>query len=182
MKKVILSLIIFMLVVINAATFSYYSNRMKKYESESENTNDNRIRSRNEEIYIEDDSELINEMIQHIGLSEEALRYIKTNSKEEVIDIWAKGIMERNGVIQYAAMCNQLRNEFKNYLASTSNYSWITEEHDYISYEIVKINDVSEKLALVTIAFMKTEGEADHISLSIVKNDEDRWGINSIWI
>ena len=65
-------------------------------------------------------------IVEHIGLAEEALKEFGAISGEEAANLWAKGIMTRNGVLQYSVMSNELQQEFKNHLSDANITSWVT--------------------------------------------------------
>lgn len=136
-------------------------------------------------IYREDNSAIINNMIKHIALAEETIEYVTMNDKETIIKLWADGVVNRNGVMQYAAMDNKLKNQFKQYLFSKDNTSWITgnDEVNISSYEIVEEKQVSEKVMFYKIVFkLINNGKEDviQVNISVVK-DGERWVIDGIW-
>ncbi|MGL5348481.1 MAG: hypothetical protein ACRDA3_14130 [Peptostreptococcaceae bacterium] len=56
----------------------------------------------------------------------EALDKFGANSKDKVISIYANGIKERSGPLQYSVMCRDLKKKFKQEMNNNNNYSWIT--------------------------------------------------------
>jgi len=132
------------------------------------------------------DSLLVNnKIVEHIGLAEEALKEFGAVSGEEAAKLWAKGMMTRNGVLQYAVMSNELQQEFKNHLSDANNTSWVTGNSSpwITGYEIVEQIDVSSKVKLYKIKFnlATAEGEENPVynTLTIMCND-NKWSISSI--
>lgn len=136
-------------------------------------------------VYIEDSSEIINNMIRHIGLAEATLDNFGFKDSEEALDFWARGVMERNGVMQYTVMNEQLKNEFKNYLSSLNNTSWITGDEDTQigSYEIINTNNISDKMIIYKVKFhleYENKEEDREINITFIQ-EKEKWVIESLW-
>ena len=56
----------------------------------------------------------------------EALDKFGANSKDKAILIYAEGIKERSGPLQYSVMCKDLKKKFKQEMKDNNNYSWVT--------------------------------------------------------
>ncbi|MEG1254901.1 hypothetical protein [Clostridium sp.] len=128
---------------------------------------------------------VINKMIEHISLAEEAINEFGASSGQCAVELWAKGIMNRNGVLQYAVMDNRLKGEFKDKLMEDENISWVTGVSSpwVTSYEVSDVVNVSDKLKLYKVKFnLATSNGAEdsaYNTLTVVKN-EDKWVISSI--
>lgn len=143
---------------------------------------------RKEELSMEvmgKDIQSFNKMVEHIGLAEEALMEFGAESGEKAANLWAKGVMKRNGVLQYAVMNKELQQEFKNHLINKNNSSWITgTSSPWIThYEIVDETDVSNKVKLYKIKFdlatAKGKEKSTYNTLTIMCNN-NKWSISSI--
>ena len=60
-----------------------------------------------------------------ISLFQEALGCLGACSPEEAAELWAKGEMNRNGALQYAVSCGDLKNSLQNTLGSPQSNIWV---------------------------------------------------------
>ncbi len=60
-----------------------------------------------------------------ISLFQEALASLGACSPEEAAELWAKGEMSRNGVLQYAVSCGELKNSLQSTLGSPQDNIWV---------------------------------------------------------
>ncbi|WP_346934605.1 hypothetical protein [Clostridium sp.] len=126
-----------------------------------------------------------NRIIEHMGLAEEALKEFGATSSEEAANLWAKGIMTRNGVLQYSVMNKELQKEFKKHLSNANITSWVTGTSSpwITSYEMIDEIDVSSKVKLYKIKFNLATEEGQekpaYNTLTIMYND-NKWAISSI--
>ncbi|MFR1709284.1 MAG: hypothetical protein ACLSV2_10310 [Clostridium sp.] len=143
---------------------------------------------RKEELLVEvmsKDIQSVSKMEEHIGLAEEALREFGAESGEKAANLWAKGVMTRNGVLQYAVMNKELQQEFKEHLINKNNSSWVTGNSSpwITDYEIVDQTEVSGKVKLYKVKFevatAKGKEKSAYNTLTIMCNN-NKWSISSI--
>jgi hypothetical protein len=149
----------------------------------------NIIERKEQEPFVEamaNDTLFINsKIIEHVGLAEEALKEFGAESGEEAAKLWAKGMMNRNGVLQYVVMNKELQQQFKNHLSNENNISWVTGSPSpwITSYEIVDQVNVSNKVKLYKIKFnlATAEGqEKPNYNTLTIMYDDTKWTISSI--
>ncbi|MEG0307218.1 MAG: hypothetical protein RR891_06670 [Clostridium sp.] len=126
-----------------------------------------------------------NKLIEHISLAEEAINEFGADSDKEAVELWAKGIMTRNGVLQYAVMDNELKAEFKEKLKDDENISWVTGVSSpwVTGYEINDVVNVSDKLKLYRVKFnlaTSNGAEGPVYNTVTVVNREKKWVLSSI--
>ncbi len=173
MKRTMITVVSWTL-IISAISMVYFFNIIERKENEPF-----------VEAMVSDNLLVNNKIIEHIGLAEEALKEFGAMSSEEAANLWAKGMMTRNGVLQYAVMNKELQQDFKNHLSNENNTSWVTGTSSpwITSYEIIDQVDVSSKVKLHKIKFNLATAEGNekpvYNTLTIMYND-NKWAISSI--
>lgn len=182
MKKTIFSIaIIGVIVIIGMAILS-----PRKEEGVKENKervsmfSDEKVKG--ETSYNQD---IRNSLLKHIGFAEEALGRFEPKDEDSVAELWSEGMVNGNGVLQYALMDEKLKLEFKAHLEKKQNISWDTrnEEKKIIDYEIVEKIDISDKIKLYKIKFNYTS-EQDNVEEAFntvtIVDENGRWVISTI--
>ncbi|TDT50388.1 hypothetical protein [Fonticella tunisiensis] len=117
-------------------------------------------------------------------LFEDFARIYTPNSPDEAAELWARGIKERNGVFQYLALSESLRNEFKNLAEQTGSITWITGfSSPWVdSYKIVK-EKTDESTYVYKIIFTAITSASDkftwHAVITVGK-ENSKWRIIKI--
>lgn len=141
--------------------------------SNGQNINDNE-----EQIYLQ-------QIKQQNKLLIEAIDKFGAKSKDEVISIYAQGIKERNGALQYSVMCPKLKESFKQDMENNQNYSWVT---GYSSpwvkdYKVIYEKKNNNCLYTVVIKFYWETSSGpfneSETKISII-NKNNRWCITKI--
>lgn len=101
---------------------------------------------------------------------------------DEVAELWAKGIKERNGVFQYAAYNKILKNEFKKLIEGRG--SWVTGfSSPWITDYKIEKEEISPSKFKYKIIFKATTSAKDsyiwNAVLEISKEDE-KWRITNL--
>jgi hypothetical protein len=106
----------------------------------------------------------------------EALRQVGPCGVGEAAGIWANGLKTRNAAVQYAAMTNDLKEEYARQLEETAPY-WVTGMSSpwVESYRIVRESKMDKDRHTVELAFstMTSTGPAEgyRAALTIVAED-----------
>ncbi len=76
------------------------------------------------------------------SLFQEAINEFGATFPEQSVNLWAKGVKERNGALQYAVMDEKLKSKFSNYLEK-NRPSWVTGgSSPWIETYEIKLNKV----------------------------------------
>ncbi len=67
----------------------------------------------------------INQIEEKNKLFKEALDKFGASSKEEAVILYAEGIKERSGPLQYSVMCKKLKIDFEEKMNEEENYAWL---------------------------------------------------------
>ncbi|MGH4117416.1 hypothetical protein [Clostridium sp.] len=117
-------------------------------------------------------------------LFKEALDQFGATSPNQVVELWAKGFKERNGVLQYSVYCDKLKENFiKNRGEAPTSYWIIGASSPWLqNYEIINNKKLSNnsyeitvKLTWVAVQYNKSEKR----TLIIVK-EKNKWCIENI--
>lgn len=173
MKKTMITVVIWSL-ILSSVSMVYFFDNIERKELEPV-----------VEAMVSDNNVILNKMIAHIGLAEEALAEFGPNSGTKAAELWAKGVMNRNGVLQYAVMDSKLQEEFRNYLLKDENISWVTGTSSpwVTSYEISAPKDVSSKVKIFDVKFNLATSNGPEKSMKntiTVMDHEGKWLISSI--
>lgn len=115
-------------------------------------------------------------------LFEKFTEYYNPNSPDEVVELWAKGVQERNGIFQYAALNKGLKEKFK--AMAEERGSWVTGfSSPWVeSYKITK-EKVNQSTWEYKIVFKATTSAPEtytwHATL-IISKEENKWRIIDI--
>lgn len=118
-------------------------------------------------------------------LLKEALNEFAATSKEQAINIYAKGVKKRSGPMQYSVMSKKLKNQFEKEMIESKNYAWVTGVSSpwVTDYKIMKLQKISRNEYKVTVAFfLDTSSGAfktEKIVLTINQKN-NRWYITDI--
>ncbi|MBC2582397.1 hypothetical protein [Clostridium sp. DJ247] len=114
-------------------------------------------------------------------LFEKFAQEYKPESPDEVAELWAKGIKQRNGIIQYLVLSKSLKEELKKIIGKQSKNSWITES---TNIEIKDYNITRENLNKSTwkykIDFTTTTGNNEHNATLIIGKEDSKWRVVDI--
>ncbi|OPZ94999.1 MAG: hypothetical protein BWY74_00123 [Firmicutes bacterium ADurb.Bin419] len=84
---------------------------------------------------------------------QEAINEFGAISPEQSVNLWAKGVRERNGALQYAVMDEKLKLKFSNYL-DKNRPSWVTGgSSPWIETYEIKLNKVDTSTYKVEVIF-----------------------------
>ena len=141
------------------------------------NENDN-VDCEGKDVYtlqIEEKSKLFREAIDEFGAT----------SKEEAINIYAKGVMNRSGPMQYSVLCNKLKNEFAKAMEEDKNYAWVTGVSSpwVKDYKILKIKkESSNEYKATVVFFLETSSGtfANDKTILTLKHKNNKWCITNI--
>lgn len=141
------------------------------------NENDN-IVSDDKSVYtlqIEERSKLLTEALDEFG----------ANSKEQAINIYAKGVKTRSGPLQYSVMCKKLKDEFAKTMEEDENYAWVTGVSSpwVTDYKIMNIEKESSNEYKVTLVFfLETSSGPFGTSKTIltINHKNNKWCITNI--
>lgn len=132
-----------------------------------------------ENIY---DNDLEREVFAHTDIAFKRLEQVlKIKEPGEVAEIWAKGVKERNGKVQYAVMDKNLR---KKYYQKFVDLNWVTGTSSpwIVDYKIDLINETPEenKFKIEFTYTDSTGAEGKYVSTITVKRYGDYWFISDI--
>lgn len=158
----------------------YFYNGVREVPEDYTRELESKIEHKSERVIIQDDSETINDLLRHVSLAEEVVEKYPFTTSDEVINFWADGIINRNGVMQYTAMDDKLRSGFKDYLSSRDNISWVTgsDEFRIDSYEIFERKAISDTMVIYKLKFIS--GDIQTTGEFTVSFNGKRWGLTSI--
>lgn len=138
--------------------------------------------------YLKQDNKVVEtinnqEQDANISLFKDALNEFGATSPILAAKLWAKGIKTRNGALQYAVMCSQLKVEFEKSLPYAP--SWVTGvSSPWVSkYEIVgskRINDTSYEYK-IKFYWATSSGESEPtVSTLTIAKEKGIWCICKI--
>lgn len=118
-------------------------------------------------------------------LLKEALDEFAATSKEQVINIYAKGVKKRSGPMQYSVMSKNLKSQFEKKMIESQNYAWVTGVSSpwVTDYKIMKLQKVSRNEYKVTIAFFLETSSGPYKTektLLTINQKNNRWYITDI--
>lgn len=69
--------------------------------------------------------------------------------------LWAEGVKTRNGALQYAVLCDNLKKKFEEDMDKDNNYSWVTGVSSpwVTKYEITQAKKLSDEAGEYTVKF-----------------------------
>lgn len=119
-----------------------------------------------------------------VRLLKEAVQTIGAASPEKAIDIWAKGVKERNAALQYCVMTEAFKEIYVKSLEENDYDFWVTGVSSpwVENYEILKINEIKENTFEYELKFnTKTSDEDYHflVTPTVIK-EGDYWKISNI--
>ncbi|MGL6105963.1 hypothetical protein [Romboutsia sp.] len=164
MKKIMVILLLIMVIIFV---------EVKDIEAKG-NTTENK----SDAVYIQQIEEKNKLLIQ-------ALDSLGAKSKDEVVYIYAQGVKNRSGPLQYAVMCKELKKDFVKTMEKDKNYAWVTGfSSPWISnYEIIYNKQNKDKSYTVTIKFSweTSSGPYNSSETNInIKEQNGIWCITSI--
>ncbi len=157
MKKFI-SLILF-ICLFNMINFQVFTTKCKNMIEDSceinlseQNTTQphNKVEKNDELTKLENFKKTYLKIIENLSfrntLWEQSSNYIKINDKEEVVNLWASGIRDKNGALLYLISNENIQTQLKNVFRD--NPSWFIEQNDYQiqSFEVKKTKRISKNL------------------------------------
>jgi hypothetical protein len=117
-------------------------------------------------------------------LFEEFVACYDPKTPDEVAELWARGIKERNGVFQYVSLDNQLKKDFKDLAKKQNRFSWITGfSSPWVEdYKITKkkLNENTWEYGIVFKAASSIPETYTWNAKLIVSNEENKWRIVDI--
>lgn len=98
----------------------------------------------------------IDQLKEQNKLLKEALNEFGATTKEEAVRIYAQGVKQRSGALQYSVMCKKLKDKFEKDLNEAKNYAWVTGYSSpwVTKYDIVKTKEINKDKYLITIEFI----------------------------
>lgn len=86
-------------------------------------------------------------------LWEQSSNYIKINDRDEIANLWASGIRDKNGALLYLISNENIQTQLKNVFRD--NPSWFIEqnEHQIQSFEVKKTKKISKNLFCYEIIY-----------------------------
>lgn len=105
-------------------------------------------------------------------------------SPKGAAQVWAKGLVQRSGALQYAAMNNALKREYARQL-ETCAPNWVTGiSSPWVEgYEIIKVESPDENSRIIRLRFstMSSTGPAGvYDAVLTLERDGDFWRISGI--
>lgn len=135
-----------------------------------------------ERINDQDDKIVIELLRNAIKLFMEAVEEINIDSAEKVAMIWAKGVKNRNGALQYSVLNDSLKAKM---LKCLNNTSWITGSstpwiEDYKLEDCLEIDKNTYKI-IVKFSIISSEVDAGFVKATLIlKKENTKWVICSI--
>lgn len=119
------------------------------------------------------------------NLLKKALDEFGATSKEQVINIYAKGVKIRSGPLQYSVMCKELKEEFAKTMEEDENYAWVTGASSpwVTDYKIMNIKKESNNEYKATLVFfLETSSGPFKNSKTIltINHKNNKWCITRI--
>lgn len=100
---------------------------------------------------------------------------------DQVAELWAKGVKERNGVFQFVNLSKSLKNDFKAQATSSGRTSWVTGfSSPWVKdYKITKekINASTWKYKIIFTAVTSAPGTYTWTSVLTVGKENNKWRI-----
>lgn len=114
-------------------------------------------------------------------LFEEFAQEYKPESPDEVAELWAKGVKQRNGIIQYLALSKSLKEDLKKIIEKQDKNSWITgaANTEIKDYTITKEN-LNKSTWKYKIDFKTTLGTNEQNATLIIGKEDSKWRVIDI--
>lgn len=115
----------------------------------------------------------------------EALDEFGATSKNQAINIYAKGVKSRSGPMQYSVMCKKLKLDFAKAMAEDKNYAWVTGVSspwvkDYRILKIKKINSNEYEATVVFLLETSSGPFGNNKTILTIKQKNNKWCITNI--
>lgn len=119
-----------------------------------------------------------------LSLFQKALDEFGAISPEQAANLWAKGVKNRNGALQYAVMDNKLKEKFSNILEK-ERQSWVTGGSSpwVETYKIFSSEKKDETTYEIIVRFKMMTSYADMGSYNanlLIEKEDNYWGIKNI--
>ena len=119
-----------------------------------------------------------------VRLLKEAVQMLGAVSPEKAIDVWAKGVENRNAALQYCVMTETLKDTYIKSLEKNEFDFWITGVSSpwVENYEILNINKMNDTTIEYDLKFNTKTSDGDYnffVTLILVK-DSDYWKISDV--
>lgn len=120
----------------------------------------------------------INQLEEKNKLFKEAIDNFGATSKEDAVRLYAEGIKQRSGPLQYSVMCDRLKIEFEKMMIKEGNYSWVTGvSSPWVSnYIINDFNKIGINTYLAEIEFILSDSKGitgkSFIELEVKKHNK----------
>lgn len=120
-----------------------------------------------------------------ISLFKEALDLFSATSPQQAAEIWASAWGKRNGAMQYAVYCSELKKQMEKELGDATNSLWVigTSSPWLTKYEIINNKKVNENTYMITVrlhwATSSGESKPSENTLTVV-GDKGKWCIKSV--
>ena len=119
-----------------------------------------------------------------IYLFDKALNEFGAISPEQAVDIWVKGFKNRNGVMQYSVLCDDLKKDWIKRIGDPTNSFWIIGGSspwlgDYTVIKSKKINSSFEITIKLHWVASGNYNEYEEKTLTII-NSKNKWCIKNI--
>jgi hypothetical protein len=116
------------------------------------------------------------------NMFEEFVKSYDPKNPDEVVDRWAKGVKDRNGVEQFVTLSEPLKKEFKKTYADRP--SWVTGVSSpwVESYKITKkkVNDSEWNYTVIFTTKTSAPGDYYYTSQMTVGKENDKWRITKL--
>lgn len=168
---IIFIIIIFTLIPTNPS-FTVYANAMKN------SAHRNFSEPKEQEV-------LIQQLKARIEILKKALDKFGGATPINTAQLWAEGVQKRNGALQYAVLCDNLKRNFEAEMNQNGNYAWVTGVSSpwVTKYEVTNIKKINDTTCEITVKFQwaTSAGESEPtekvLTIGIQNN---KWCINNI--
>lgn len=89
-----------------------------------------------------------------IHLFDKALNEFGATSPKQAVDIWVKGFKDRNGVMQYSVLCDNLRKDWIRKMGDPTNSFWIIGGSHLLWHHTMVQNTLQLVLFLLYLSIM----------------------------
>lgn len=120
-----------------------------------------------------------------LELMKKALDKFGAVTPNSAAQFWAEGVKTRNGALQYAVLCDDLKKKFEEQVKQDKNYSWVTGVSSpwVTKYEITQVKKLSDEVGEYTVKFYwatsagESEPSENILTVGVLGN---KWCITSI--
>lgn len=155
-------------------TYSKHKDKIKNYSCEVFSIHEENEMIESQEQYdelskLENFKKIYLKIIENLSfkntLWEQSSNYIKIDDKDEIVNLWACGIRDKNGALLYSVSNENIKAQLKNIFRD--NPSWFIEQPEYQiqSFEVKKPKKISKNLFSYEVIYKSIHSSGDNKNL-----------------